>query len=33
MDAGFDDGQIAKIWGGNLMRVMDTVQGIKKVNS
>lgn len=27
MDAGFDDGQIAKIWGGNLMRVMDAVQG------
>ncbi|MDR2120429.1 MAG: gamma-glutamyl-gamma-aminobutyrate hydrolase family protein [Tannerella sp.] len=31
MDAGFADAQIAKIWGGNLMRVMDVVQGIKKL--
>ncbi|MDR1407143.1 MAG: gamma-glutamyl-gamma-aminobutyrate hydrolase family protein [Tannerella sp.] len=27
MEAGFSDEQIAKIWGGNLMRVMDAVQG------
>jgi microsomal dipeptidase-like Zn-dependent dipeptidase/gamma-glutamyl-gamma-aminobutyrate hydrolase PuuD len=26
LDAGFDDTRIAKIWGGNLMRVMDAVQ-------
>ncbi|MDR1602225.1 MAG: gamma-glutamyl-gamma-aminobutyrate hydrolase family protein [Tannerella sp.] len=28
MDAGFDGEQIAKIWGGNLMRVMDAVQSV-----
>jgi microsomal dipeptidase-like Zn-dependent dipeptidase/gamma-glutamyl-gamma-aminobutyrate hydrolase PuuD len=26
IEAGFDDARIAKIWGGNLMRVMDAVQ-------
>ncbi|MDR0757353.1 MAG: gamma-glutamyl-gamma-aminobutyrate hydrolase family protein [Tannerella sp.] len=30
MDAGFNDEQIAKIWGGNLMRVMDAVQRVDK---
>jgi microsomal dipeptidase-like Zn-dependent dipeptidase/gamma-glutamyl-gamma-aminobutyrate hydrolase PuuD len=30
MDAGFNDEQIAKIWGGNLMRVMDAVQCVDK---